>query len=363
MNKPLNQFALVALAMLLFALPSTSQAATLDEAIGEITVKLSKYLTSKNESVISIGQFVGPPQLATTSGPNIAQCFQDHFKKHDIDVKRRASLGLRGEYRPHEGGDGEFGVLLSCSLVDSFGQVLTDFAVEAETVSKQEDVVDLLGATTALFPEDSAKDRAKDLKKSILNPSIHIEGNTKTIAKQGSPYAMEIVVNEHALPIEDDQGLGFVHIEKGDKYSIRLFNNSPLEAAVRLTIDGLSVFEFSDIRNAKTGKPKYTYYIIPPHKHIELKGWHKSNKIVHSFLVTSYSESAAATIDHKNDIGTITAQFSAAWPKGSPPPRDESLVGRGDKATGFGPPVEQISKEVEREVGRLRAAISIRYDR
>lgn len=362
MNKPFYHACLAVITLLVFAFPSIAQAATLDEAIGEITVKLSRYLNTKNESVISIGQFVGPPQLATTSGPNIVQCFQDHFKKHDIDVKRRANVGLRGEYRPHEDASGEFGVLLNCSLVDSFGQVLADFAIEAQTVTKQEDVVDLLGATTALFPEDSAKDRNKDLKKSVLDPSIHIEG-TKTVAKQGSPYAMEIVVHGQPLQVLDVQGLGFVDINKGDKYTIRLFNNSGIEAAVRLTIDGLSVFEFSDIRNEKTGEPKYTYYIIPPHKHIELHGWHKSNKIVHSFLVTSYSESAAATIEHKQDIGTITAQFSAAWPKGSPPPKDESLVGRGDKATGFGPPVEQVTKEVEREVGRLRAAISLRYDR
>lgn len=337
-------------------------AATLDDAIGDIVVKLSQYLDSKSETSISIGQFVGPPQLAATSGPGIAQLFKQQFERQGVDVKRRARIGIRGQYSIANGPPGLAGVQLSCSLVDPAGQVLTDFAIEAEVVDQPEDVVEILGTTTSLFVEDTDADRSNDLKQSIFNPSLHIEGS-KAFSKASSPYALEVAVGGRGLSILDDEGFGFVEIDDGSSYTVRLYNRSDLEAAVRLSIDGLNVFTFSEVRNEKTGEPKYSSYIIPPRSHIELQGWHKTNEIVHSFLITSYAESAAASISQEQNIGTITATFSAAWPKGTPPPDDEGLVGRGDKATGFGPPIKQVSREVERNIGRLRAAINLRYEK
>ena len=48
-------------------------------------------------------------------------------------------------------------------------------------------------------------------------------------------------MSHEAVRLED--GLPFVRFRTGDTYRIRLINNSPHEAAVRLAIDGLSVFD------------------------------------------------------------------------------------------------------------------------
>ena len=45
------------------------------------------------------------------------------------------------------------------------------------------------------------------------------------------------------------EGLPFVEISRDEIYEIRLINNSPLEAAVQITIDGLSTFAFSEVRH------------------------------------------------------------------------------------------------------------------
>ncbi|MEZ6123205.1 MAG: hypothetical protein R3C49_08540 [Planctomycetaceae bacterium] len=225
-----------------------------------------------------------------------------------------------------------------------------------------EDVAAITGVTTELHPEDRDDDRQRDLKRDLLSPKLHIEGTTCSAAA-GSPYRVEVLVNGQPAGISLQDGLGFVKINKGDTYSIRLHNLSPHDAAVRLSIDGLSVFTFSQLAEPD-GTPKYRFYIVPKNSVGEIKGWHKTNSEVSSFLVTEYDKSAAASINHDQNIGTITAVFSAAWPRTGPKPADEDLTGKGlPNATGFGPPIAQVVEEVQRDVGRVRASVSLRYSK
>ena len=351
------------LTLALLAFPSSMQAASLEESVADVVVKLTKYLESKNEKRISIGQFVGPPQLSATSGPGISKVFHDEFAKHGIEVQRRCNIGLRGEFSLVNAVEGQLAVRLNCSLVDPLGQVLTDFSVDAQLVDKHQDIAQLTGATTTLHPEDLPREQSSDLKESLLGPTIHLTSGTKCSAGSESPYQIEIVAAGRPLTVDVADGLGFVKLNRGQTYRIRLYNNSNFDAAVQVTIDGLNVFSFSKIRNPTTGKPRYSVYVVPARRYVELIGWHRTNEVVDSFLVTSYAESAAATIDHQQNIGTITAVFAAAWPKNGDPPLDEDMIGRGGNATGFGPPVEQVVQETERQIGQMRASISLRYDK
>lgn len=349
-------------------------AADLHTAVSEVCEKLCRYLKSKGETQISIGQFIGPPQIAATSGPGIVKVFHEYFESHGVRVATRANIGLKGEYAlskmPNEG----VGVKIKGSLCDAFGDVLTDFTFDAQhadrippghiehIVDNHVDIAHLLGATTEVYPEDREIDRNRDLKKQILHPNLYVDG-TQCCPSQKSPYRIEIMVHGHPLPIDVTDGLGFVKINRGDIYSVKVYNHSQYDAAVRLSIDGLNVFTFSELRK-HDGTPKYSFYIVPAHKVVQLKGWHRDNHAVNSFLVTKYADSAAATINHGHDIGTITAVFSAAWPKGGKRPHDEDFIAKGGpNATGFGPPVEQVVQEVQREVGRMRASISLRYSK
>jgi len=349
-----------------------TQAATLHTAVGEVVDNLCRYLKSKGETQIAIGQFVGPPQIAATSGPGIAKVFHEHFGRNSVDVVTRANIGLKGEYSLAKVGADGVGVKIRGSLVDPFGDVLTDFTFNADgnvepgtiekIVDEHEDIVQMLGVTTELYPEDAHADRSRDLKENILHPKLHIVG-TKCSATSRSPYQIEVLVHGQPVPVRLDNGLGFVNIDRGQIYSLRIYNNSDYDAAVKLSIDGLSVFTFSDLHEPD-GTPKYRFYIIPKGRFIELKGWHKNNTVVNSFLVTKYADSAAASINHSQDIGTITAAFFAAWPKGGQRPHDEDFTAKGaGNATGFGPPIKDVVKEAQHDVGRLRASVSLRYSK
>ena len=318
---------LLVASLMLSSAAEQAKAATLNNAVGDVVGKLCRYLKGKGETQISVGQFVGPPQIAATSGPGIAKVFHEHFESNGISVATRANIGLKGEYTLTKTPSFGVGVKIKGSLVDAFGDVLTDFSFDAanelppgtvETiVDRHEEVAQLLGVTTELHPQDRDSDRNKDLKNQILKPQLYVDG-TKCGSSATSPYRIEVLIHGRPAPIKVDDGLGFVHIDRGDIYSVKIYNDSDYDAAVRLSIDGLSVFTFSDLCEPD-GTPKYKFYIVPAHKVVELKGWHKTNSVVNSFQVTKYADSAAASINHTQDLGTITAVFSAAWPKNGTP--------------------------------------------
>ncbi|WP_404310248.1 cupredoxin domain-containing protein [Neorhodopirellula lusitana] len=353
-----------------------SSAKTLDQAVDDATVNVLRYLEAKRHGSISVGDFTGPPQLSATGGPGIAKRFRDAFERHDIDVQRRSPVGLKGEFRLRKDGD-RVVVEISASLVDPFGETLTDFTASGtaqegppddlppglnETVSDTSEITQLVGATTKLHPEDSESDRQKDLADALLSPSFHLDG-TVMRAEDGDDFGVEILVNGTPAALSNEQGHAFVEIKKDQTYAIRVINTAAFDAATFISIDGLSIFEFSELRNPD-GRPLYRHYIIPSDPSGRtLAGWHKTNQKVEKFLVTKYADSAVAirnTADDDESIGTITVRFHAAWDPAGPPPSDEDTT-KGEVATGFGAAVKQTAKEVRRQVGALRSALSIRY--
>jgi hypothetical protein len=374
-----------------FGLPIVVEAKTLDAAVEDATKNIVRYLKSKRQTAISVGDFLGPPQLGATGGPGLTKRFREAFQQHGIEVKSRSEIGLQGRFQLAQQSDGKIMVVISGSLVDPFGQTLTEFSEKgqqtstktaiadaknakdkafpqdlppeiSESVTDTGEVVDLVGATTKLFPNDTDADRQKDLARSIINPSFHLDGQ-RISAVEGDPYQIEILCDGVALPVRNEDGHAFVSIERDQQYVLRIYNTSPYPAAVFIAIDGLSIFEFSELRKAN-GRPRYQHYILPPTEKGELfRGWHKTNDRVDSFLVTEYSKSAAGLLGKPADgdsIGTITVRFHAAWDPNGPPPTDEDLT-KGDSATGFGSPVRQTAREVRRQIGRLRSSVSIRY--
>ena len=123
-------------------------------------------------------------------------------------------------------------------------------------------------------------------------------------------------------------------------------------------VASLNVFAFSE-------NSDYTHWIVPRKQTLMVPGWHRTNKVSDSFVVTEYAKSAVAeALPSSASVGTITASFSAAWPQGSNPPEDEAPSkkgGRAGDATGRGPETPTSFVEVVREIGRLRDAISVRY--
>lgn len=383
LRRPRPRMAVVGLAVALAVCSATTAQAAeaLEKRVAVIAKNVSALLKAQQMDSISVGQFNGPPNFPTSSGPALVQMFNDEFAKHSISVKTRAKVGLSGEYAITEtdafdsvSGKNvkQLAVKVNGKLVDQFGGVLTSFNTEGivagkfeETVTGADTLVETIGLPADLPPNATPAQQDAVLRDSLVNPKVFLDaGKTRYRASQDSPYEIEILVDGHPCPIQIEEDLPYIEIKPGQIYSVHLYNNSSHDAAVRLLVDGLSVFSFSDIRDVQTGKPKYNVYIVDAQSEATLKGWHKTNEHVESFLVTGYDQSAAARLGHTQDLGTITVTFAAAWPKGSPPPPDEIISkSAGGNATGFGPPVEHRVQEVQRDIGRVRASLSIRYTR
>ena len=153
-----------------------------------------------------------------------------------------------------------------------------------------------------------------------------------------------------------EQGQPFVALRNSDIYGVRLINNSPHEAAVDLRIDGVNSFAFSDT--------KTTYWIVDPHSHTDITGWHRGESNTTEFrVVANFPDTAAAKLNLRpsSAIGLITASFSASWEKDSQRPGDEPEVeGRG---TGFGQDIKVITTRVTRTIGQIRDNLSVRYEK
>jgi hypothetical protein len=222
--------------------------------------------------------------------------------------------------------------------------------------------------------------RNRRIQEIVRNPRTVLAGSppTRICSSPASLYQVEVL----AGPLGDGKtrptrprraqvkdGLGFVDIERGEVYEVRVYNRSPEEVAIRVFIDGLDMFDFSDDRDpADRSRPKFTYLIVPPARNGEpgvetIPGWHKSiqgKENFRAFLVTEYGKGAASKegIPASGPVGVIQVQFSRCYP---------GLVGGRQKSaaneTGFGPPLEIGQTEVAREVEPPIDVVSIRYTR
>jgi hypothetical protein len=328
---------------------------------------ITKVVKEFGYDTIAVGEFTGPAELAASGGAVITQTLTEELHKKGLTVQLRAPIGLKGEFRDVK--DKTTGLLaaqIKGAVTDRSGKVLFTFD---RGVFGTETVASLFGATSDLPPDLNEKEASEKLEKQLDNPKVHVAG-TKVSATANSPYAVEILVapksgaalQPRAPKIEE--GLAFVGIRRGEVYGVRLINNTAHEAAVTLTIDGLNVFTFSEVRDPKTKQPRFGRVIVPAKGSVVIKGWHRTNELSEEFLVTEYARSAAGSLGSTAKLGTITATFSAAWPKGGQPPSDEPAgPSRSVDATGRGAQFKEKYVEVEREIGVVREVVSVRYTR
>jgi hypothetical protein len=327
--------------------------------LAQMARDLKSFLDKQGEKSVAMGQIVGPPQLAASAGPGLAKILTDELRKNNVDIKRRSRLGLKGEFQDVIDNDGttkRLAVQLRVQVVDRTNKTLVQMDCG---ILENEDVATLLGATASLSPKAGNKTRNDQLQGQIDNPKAHLAGSRVSAGKD-RPFAMEILVDETARPARSDEGQAFVKIDRGEIYTVRLINDADYEVAVKLTIDGINMFAFSEVTNPETGLHKYNYVIVPAKSSLTVTGWHRTDEVSDSFQVTELAKSAAAYLNSTAKVGTITASFHASWAKDADPPADE-LTGRSGSATGFGPPVEAGFTYMRRSVGVVRDIISVRY--
>jgi hypothetical protein len=354
--------------LLLLSVPALASrparaASDLNKGLAEMAKKIKLLLDQKGLDAIAVGEFTAPVKLNASAGPSIAKCLADELKTLGVSIKRRAELEVNGRYQDVDDADSKrLAVRIKAHIVDRSGdEVLT---LEPRATFNMTTIASLTGLTVAMPADGTDKERNDALAEALDKPDVHL-ASTRIAAATDSPYAIEIQVKtgEGYRPraaSKDEDGLAFVKLLRDELYAIKLINDSPSDAAVTVTIDGLNVFAFSANTN-------YTHYIVPSKQTLTVPGWHRTNAVSDSFVVTEYAKSAVAeSLPTSATVGTITASFAAAWPQGSAPPDDEAPGTKGGAsgdATGKGPPVDFKLAEVVREVGKLRASVSVRYNK
>jgi hypothetical protein len=224
-------------------------------------------------------------------------------------------------------------------------------------------VASLLGLTAVLSPKETTAQRRKSVERGVSEPQAALKG-AQLSAAGDSPYALELLVpragKAEPRELKLDEGLAMADVKREETFQIRIVNESAFDAAVLLTIDGLSVFAFSE----NPAFRRAGWLIIPARSSAVISGWHRTPQRTDPFTVHRYAGSAAAAFDPKSlEIGTITAVFAAAWPTGDRPPPDEPRDPHASEGTGVGSSGTTAFKELERQTGVPRAVVSIRYHR
>jgi hypothetical protein len=356
---------------LIFFIGSTSPlrgSDALRQGLSELAKDVKRLMERRGEGALAVGQFTGPASFPATAGPGIAQLLTEELQKLGVAVRPRAQLGVKGEYLAKQipAVDGQnikqLAVLVKARLEDQLGNTVTEIQLE-RTIPSDEAVLQVMGTSVQLNTADPATERIKKILASYVRPQTGISGS-RISAAPGSRFAIELLVNGQPRGPREDNGLAFVQIDRGERYAVRLINDSDREMAVRLTIDGLSMYAFSELRHTdgpKLGEPLYNYVILRPQSSALIEGWHRTNDRSDSFLVTEYAKSAAANLNQRAGIGTITATFSESHAGNTSP--ITAGRGLGGNATGFGPSVESKFVAVDRVVGPVLAAVSVRYTR
>jgi hypothetical protein len=360
MNRiPGNRLNGLAVLLCLCAAGPASASEALRPSLHDMGKQVAKLLKGRNEDTIAVGAFTGPARCPASAGPGIKQILIEELQKLGLRVKRQANLEIKGDYRDVLDKDTQtLALRLKATVVDAAG----DAVVELDRRIEDRDVVAQVLGITRSDPGAgiTARAESKSLKERLDRPRVDVRDN-RIKADPKSKYALVIEVKEGGRFVprkpSADEGLAYVDIRKDEVFAVRLINDSDYDAAVELTLDGLSMFAFSEKRG-------YRYVVVARHSSALIKGWHRTNAVSDEFIITDYSKSAAAQlVANPDNIGTITATFAAAWDPKAKPPADEGSKFRDpfNPAVGRGQPVPTPYTEVAREHGRIRDVISVRY--
>jgi hypothetical protein len=337
-----------------------------DEVRVALAEPVKKLLEEEKQEAVAIGEFTGPAQLDSNAGPGLQQVLTEELKALKVDIRTKADLSVKGRYAKIEdrASPGLIAVKVTVQVLDRNDEEKSKFSA---LIRGSADIARLLGLTVSLPPHDepgAGKARNQELDRRAEKPQVHIAG-ARVSASAKSPYAVELLVK--AAPHGEaqpraarlDDGQAFVDIQRGEIYEVRLHNNTAGEVAATLTIDGLDAFIFSDVRDPKTGRPRYSHYILKPNGSATVVGWHLRDQPPDnyaSFLVTEYGKgaSARAVAKAQGARGVITVTFAPAF-EGKPRSAADE--------TGLGPPRSVKVQPVQRTIGPVQEVVSIRYTR
>ncbi|MEQ9407999.1 MAG: hypothetical protein RIK87_09750 [Fuerstiella sp.] len=241
-------------------------------------------------------------------------------------------------------------------------------------VDSVEDVVSLAAPTFesdhgVLNRNERKRAHEQEIGDGLDDPMVYVSGATVS-AYEDSQFRIEILTrgpdgrySQRPRVSTTETGQAFVDLNRGDELSIRIINDSDYDVGVKILLDGLNSFAFSN----NDGYRRLGMYLIEKNSRQPVNGWHLDNKHVYRFNVTTLPDSAVNELRRSsNQIGVISVQFFPAWKEGEPIPAAELAEARNSSgrglAVGRGDVTAQQAQNARRYVGKtMVAAISVRY--
>jgi hypothetical protein len=384
-----------------------AQAATAAERPTGITEKLRQQLKplakriraivrEERQTTIGVGDFSGPEGFEANYGPGIQLLLSQELEALERGiVKPKSALSVKGSYEYQSIDDPQVQdklrvIKLYVEVHGPTGKIVSRLAKELRdkpVVIKDSEVIAAMIAPgpIRLDPNMGRKDLNDHIREVAEKPAFEPSG-TRIRCSAKSRFGVELLVAPlqdapanmeewekvpARAPVADSPSkLPHVDIKQGEVYAVRVYNDTRHDAGVTLTIDGIDVFTFSEVREPArkkypAGRPKYTHFIIRKSEAKIITGWHRTNKAADSFLVTEYGKGAVSLVPAagRSKVGVLTVTFALAWKGKNVPEEEKGSRNAGGNETGFGPPVKVKQREVSRHIGVIREVVSVRYTR
>lgn len=360
MNGPLTLILRLTVSVGLIVSATAMHAAAPEAGLPEGMARLAQavdqfFVDERLDKAIVLGTFTSP---GGDGNSQLRVLLEQNLKRVGFEIKARSAHSISGRFLKDflpNGGNNAVALKVKAEIRDNQDEVVQPFSIPIFG----DGAVAMLGPTAELptsGPTGTEPQRQEGLNEALDHPQVAVVGD-EVRATSSSPFGIEIVVGRTGRKPKVEDGLAFVSLAKGDEYAIRLHNRTAFEVAVALTIDGLSMFAFSEDGNFGSQT------LIPAGGSIDIPGWYINDQRSAAFEITTLGEGAAAIKGVTGSIGVITAKFSAAWDPKAKPPADELLARSAYNSTGLGRPLEKKYQTVERVIGRTRAFVSVRYDR
>jgi len=337
----------------------------------------------------------------SNAAPEVVRALTEALKALGVTVVRgRANFNVSCKFKEQEDGPTSLQLVqLTLLLTNKETGKKTEYA---QQVTNQVAVQRFLGLSNEAPPGAGPRERNKAFKAAVDDriPSTKdkprpapkptlIDG---TIARPAAGSHFGIEVSAAALKADpkephaagdytvvtptDDRGLAYVKIDRGHVYGVWIHNTADFDAAVSLTVDGLSMFVACDKEDPGSkkplrdtdGKPLHNFVVVEKGKKVFIQGWFVNMKETDEFLVTEYAKSLSSQFQAPtSQVGVITCCFHAAVPKDQPfpagEPTDPDEFSQSADGTGKGARVQSPYEAVERKIGLLRATVSVRYSK
>ncbi|MCA8997780.1 MAG: hypothetical protein KDA80_12365 [Planctomycetaceae bacterium] len=374
-------------------------AATVESVVEEYASAIGQFLEEKDQRIVAIDDFDGP---RVGTGRSLSTRLKESLQERGFSIDEtglQAEFTVRGSLTQLP--DGEFTAVAidvrvlnsdtnqeeqqvrkrvrltfeeeNQSIESNRGDTAIRAPVGSVLVDDPKDVEQLTAPSFDASEVTSRPEKDKVIQGSLNDPQVSLSDDAEFLeAAKGSPFRIQVLVDRpnaageydeqyEPISLEDRRGLAFAPFQQGDRYAIRIFNDTEFDVGVALEIDGINSLSISQNEEFR----KRGLWVVPRKGRGLVKGFHLDNLKVASFLVDTEErqESTIRQLGPASKIGTVSVAFFFAWIEGETVPQFAKNLGTPkDLVTIPGPEIENPSETVERVFCQTSVArITFRY--